>query len=151
MLTMSGENEAALQQIQQYEKLLTQQPIQEQALSMSTIQIYRSELAYLQKDWVTLSEMIVGLEAVPLNEDMDMAKVFYKSQLALAKGDSDSFLKYSLECLPYFEQSVQKLRLEQLYELLAIVSEENRKYKDAAIYYRKLLDLVRRKQDEKSA
>lgn len=151
MLTMSGKSEAALEQIQQYETLLANQPTHERTLSMSTIQIYRSELAYLQKDWVTLSELIEGLEDVPLNEDMEMAKVFYKSQLALANGDSDSFLKYTLTCLPYFEQSLQKLRLEQLYELLAIISEENRKYKDAAIYYRKLLDLVRRNQDEKSA
>jgi hypothetical protein len=46
-------------------------------------------------------------------------------------------------CLPYFEQIRQQDRLNILYESLAVVSEEQRRYKDAASYYRKLVYLLR--------
>lgn len=143
MFTMLGQHNKAMAQIESYELWLTDQPICIQKSTQSTLLIYRGELAYIEKNWMELGGVLQRLDEETLNEDQVMAKLFYNSQLALAQGDSESFLKYSLECLPYLEQSEQRLRLVQLYELLAIVSEENRKYKDAAIYYRKLLGLVR--------
>lgn len=146
MLTMMGQNEQAMGEIEDYEAWLANGATAIQQATRSTLLIYRGELAYIEKNWVELERILQRLNGKMLNLDQGMAKLFYHSQLALAQGDSDSFLKYSLECLPYFEQSGQRLRLEQIYELLAIVSEENRKYKDAAMYYRKLLGLVRTSQ-----
>lgn len=143
MLTMLGQNEQALAEIDDYEAWLASRSAVIQQAMKSTLLIYRGELAYIEKNWGELGAVLYRLNGETLNQDQAMAKLFYCSQFALSQGDSESFLKYSLECLPYFEQSEQRLRLEQLYELLAIVSEENRKYKDAAFYYRKLLGLVR--------
>lgn len=143
MLTMVGQHEQALAQIDDYEAWLAGRSAVIQQATRSTLFIYRGELAYIEKNWGELGKVLHKLNGEILNLDQAMAKLFYCSQFALSQGDSDSFLKYSLECLPYFEQSGQRLRLEQLYELLAIVSEENRKYKDAAFYYRKLLGVVR--------
>ncbi|MBP1904709.1 hypothetical protein J2Z32_001332 [Paenibacillus turicensis] len=143
MLTMLGQNEQALAEIDDYEAWLASRSAVIQQAMKSTLLIYRGELAYIEKNWGELGAVLHRLNGETFNLEQAMAKIFYCSQFALSQGDSDSFLKYSLECLPYFEQSGQRLRLEQLYELLAIVSEENRKYKDAAFYYRKLLGLVR--------
>lgn len=143
MLTMLGQNDQALAEIEDYEAWLANRSPAIQRATSSTLLIYRGELAYIEKNWGELGGVLHRLNGESLNLEQAMAKLFYCSQFALSQGDSESFLKYSLECLPYFEQSAQRLRLEQLYELLAIVSEENRKYKDAAIYYRKLLGLVR--------
>jgi hypothetical protein len=73
-----------------------------------------------------------------------MNAVFYQSQLALAHGEQDTFLTQAQACLPYFESVQQSLRLESLYEGLAVVSEDQRRYKEAAGYYRKLVYLLRR-------
>jgi hypothetical protein len=143
MLTMLGQNDQALAEIEDYEAWLASRSAVIQQATRTTLLIYRGELAYIEKNWGELGGVLHRLNGKTLNLDQAMAKIFYSSQFALSQGDSESFLKYSLECLPYFEQSAQKLRLEHLYELLAIVSEENRKYKDAAFYYRKLLGLVR--------
>lgn len=143
MLTMLGQNDQALAEIEDYEAWLANRSNAIQQATKSTLFIYRGELAYIEKNWGELGRVLHKLNGETLNLDQAMAKIFYCSQFALSQGDSESFLKYSLECLPYFEQAAQRSRLEQLYELLAIVSEENRKYKDAAFYYRKLLGLVR--------
>lgn len=73
-----------------------------------------------------------------------MNAIFYQSQLALAHGEQEAFLNHAQACLPYFESVQQSMRLEALYEGMAVVSEDQRKYKEAARYYRKLVYLPRK-------
>jgi tetratricopeptide (TPR) repeat protein len=143
MLTMTGESDKALDEIARFESILATEPVESQQLLEPVITIYRCEAAFTQKNWGLLSQGIERLRISHAGTDQRMALAFYESQLALALEDMEMFQSRALECLPYFEASQHALRLEQLYESLAVVSEEGRRYKESSMYYRKLVYLLR--------
>lgn len=145
MLTLAGELDQALEEIARFESMVDRESEEVREAMRPVIQVYRCEVAYLRKDWAGLLHGVEQLKQIPLTTDQEMAYIFYESQLALSQGDTDGFTKHALQCLPYFEETQQPVRLEQLYETLAMVSEDQRKYKESSSYYRKLVYLLRRK------
>ncbi|MCG7376293.1 XRE family transcriptional regulator [Paenibacillus sp. ACRSA] len=145
MLTMTGELDQAMGEIERFESLLQQEPEETQYGMKPLILIYRCEIALARKDWGMLALSVDQLLQCATTQDQQMSGIFYQSQLALAHGDQGVFMERALACLPYFESAQHALRLEHLYEGLAVVSEDQRKYKEAAVYYRKLVYLLRNK------
>ncbi|MGR6545319.1 XRE family transcriptional regulator [Paenibacillus tundrae] len=145
MLTMMGELDQAMGEIERFESLLQQEPEETQYGMKPLILIYRCEIALARKDWGMLALSVDQLLQCATTQDQQMSGIFYQSQLALAHGDQGVFMERALACLPYFESAQHALRLEHLYEGLAVVSEDQRKYKEAAVYYRKLVYLLRNK------
>lgn len=143
MLTMNRQLEQAEEEIARFRDIVNQQPVDTAARMEPALLIYECEVALTRKDWTRLLEKLTLLRTHACSEDQEMALLFYDSQMALAQGQIDSFNEYALACLPYFEQIRQKQRLEILYEALAATAEEQRRYKEAALYYRKLVYLLR--------
>jgi len=109
------------------------------------INVYRCEVALGRKDWGMLAQSVDQLLKCAVTQDQQMSGIFYQSHLALAHGNREAFMERALACLPYFESTQHVMRLEQLYEGLAVISEDQRRYKEAAMYYRKLVYLLRKK------
>ncbi|AWB43720.1 transcriptional regulator [Paenibacillus sp. CAA11] len=145
MLTLMGELDQALEEIARFESMVDREAEEVSEMLRPVTQLYRCEVAFMRKDWVELLQRVEQLKQDVLTTDQRMACTFYKSQLALSQGDTVSFTQHALECLPYFEDTQQAIRLEQLYETLAMVSEDQRKYKESSSYYRKLVYLLRKK------
>ncbi|SMF64837.1 hypothetical protein SAMN05661091_0109 [Paenibacillus uliginis N3/975] len=143
MLTLSGELKKAMDEIIRFEEMIHREPEEAQLQLRPVTLVYRCEAALVQRNWGLLSQEAEHLRGSCNNEDQHMSLAFYECQLSLAQGDKESFLKYALECLPYYESTAQALRLEVLYETLAAVSEEQRRYKESSLYYRKLVYLLR--------
>ncbi|MBP1991926.1 helix-turn-helix domain-containing protein [Paenibacillus eucommiae] len=143
MLTMTGEPDKALEEIVRFEAMIANEPEESRQLLEPVTTIYRCEAAFAQRNWGLLLQGIERLRICHTGTDQKMALDFYESQLALAQGDMETFQTRALECLPYFESTGHAMRLEQLYESLAVVSEEGRRYKESSIYYRKLVYLLR--------
>lgn len=144
MLTMSGELDQAQAEIERFENLLEAETKETQQAMKPLLLVYRCEVASARKSWGMLAQSVDQLLSCAVTEDQRMNAIFYQSQLALAHGEQDIFLTQAQACLPYFESVQQPLRLESLYEGLAVVSEDQRRYKEAASYYRKLVYLLRR-------
>nr|WP_154957970.1 XRE family transcriptional regulator [Paenibacillus xylanexedens] len=144
MLTMSGELDQAQAEIERFESLLQGETNETQQAMKPLLLVYRCEVASARKSWGMLAQSVDQLLSCAVTEDQRMNAVFYQSQLALAHGEQDTFITQALACLSYFESVQQPLRLESLYEGLAVVSEDQRRYKEAAGYYRKLVYLLRR-------
>lgn len=145
MLTMQGDHEKAEEEINRFEELLAREAAEVRQQFRPVLLIYRCELALAQKQWGLLTQYIQELKAIELTTDQEMSVAYYQCQLALAHGHHDEFMGYALSCLPYYESNQLTLRLESLYEALATVSEELRKYKESASYYKKLVYLLRSK------
>ncbi|GAA3401107.1 helix-turn-helix domain-containing protein [Paenibacillus hodogayensis] len=143
MLTMTGEIDRALDEIVRFEELIAREPEETRLLMEPVVVIYRCEAALAQNNGPLLAEGVERLRKCCFGEDQRMALSFYESRQALAQGDTETFWAQSMTCLPYFESTGHALRLEQLYESLAVVAEEGRRYKEAALYYRKLTYLLR--------
>lgn len=143
MLTMTGELDKALDEIVRFEAIIANEPEETREKLEPVTIIYRCEAAFAQKNWGLLSHGIERLRMSRTNKDQEMALAFYESQLALSQGDMERFQSLALECLPYFESNQHEMRLEQLYEALAVVCEEGRRYKESSMYYRKLVYLLR--------
>ncbi|PZT55763.1 XRE family transcriptional regulator [Paenibacillus silvae] len=144
MLTMSGELDQAQAEIERFENLLRAETEETQQAMKPLLWVYRCEVASARKSWGVLAQGVHQLLSCAATEDQRMNAVFYQSQLALAHGEQDVFLTHAQACLPYFESIQQSMRLESLYEGLAVVSEDQRRYKEAAAYYRKLVYLLRK-------
>ncbi|MBR2564094.1 MAG: XRE family transcriptional regulator [Paenibacillus sp.] len=144
MLTMSGELDQAQAEIARFESLLHAEPEETQQAMKPLLCVYRCEVASVRKSWGELAQNVDQLLSCAVTQDQQMNALFYQSQLALAHGEHDLFLSQAQTCLPYFESVQQSVRLESLYEGLAVVSEDQRRYKEAAAYYRKLVYLLRR-------
>jgi tetratricopeptide (TPR) repeat protein len=145
MLTMTGELDQAQSEIERFESLLQQEPEETQQAMKPLVSVYRCEVALARKNWGVLAQSIDQLLQCASTPDQQMSATFYQSQLALAHGDREVFMERALACLPYFESVQHVMRLEPLYEGMAVVSEDQRKYKEAAMYYRKLVYLLRKK------
>lgn len=145
MLILLGEHDKAEQEIARYEAMALREPEEVQAQFRPLIHVYRCELAASRKQWTLLESEIAMLDRSAHNTNQQMSLLFYRSRLSLAQGRYEPFMEQALACLPYYESIRQANRLEPLYEALAVVSEELRKYKDAAAYYRKLVQLLRSK------
>lgn len=145
MHTLLGEFEKAEQEISRFVELIQREPEEIREKLYPLIHIYRCELAFSQKQWALLPGLIGKLEESVQTTDQHMSLVFYQSQISLSQGQHEQFMKQALACLPYFESIQQNNRLESLYETLAVVSEEFRKYKESAAYYKKLVYLLRSK------
>lgn len=146
MLTLVGKLDQAKAEIERFELLVQQEPKETQLMFMPVIIIYYCEIACIEKKWGVLAHGIKQLKAYQsLTTDQAMALTFYESQLAFGQNDMDAFMTLALECLPYFEQTSHKMRLEQLYEELAVTCEDKRRYKEVALYYRKLVYLLKNK------
>ncbi|WP_237163369.1 XRE family transcriptional regulator [Paenibacillus sp. BIHB 4019] len=145
MLTLLGELDKASDEIARFEELAQQETDETKQLLEPLLLIYRCEVAFASKNWGLLSQGLRLLASYPLTEDQQMTAVFYESQLALSSDKKEAFMEAALSCLPYFEQTQQTMRLEPLYETLAIASEDSRRYKESALYYRKLVYLLRNK------
>lgn len=146
MLTLVNKLEQAKVEIERFEQLVQQEPEETQLKLMPVIIIYYCEIACLEKKWGLLAHGIKQLKTYSsLTIDQGMALLFYESQLAFGQNDMDGFMILALECLLYFEQISHKMRLEQLYEELAVACEEKRRYKEVALYYRKLVYLLKNK------
>lgn len=143
MLTMTGELDKALDEIARFEAMIANEPEETRKKLDPVTTIYRCEAAFAQKNWGLLLQGIERLRISGTNTDQEMALAFYESQLALSQGDMERFQNRALECLPYFESNQHSMRLEQLYEALAVVCEEGRRYKESSMYYRKLVYLLR--------
>lgn len=143
MLTMTGELDKALDEIARFEAMIANEPEETRKKLEPVTTIYRCEAAFAQKNWGLLLHGIERLRISRTNTDQEMALAFYESQLALSQGDMERFQNLALECLPYFESNQHEMRLEQLYEALAVVCEEGRRYKESSMYYRKLVYLLR--------
>ncbi|WP_188998839.1 helix-turn-helix domain-containing protein [Paenibacillus nasutitermitis] len=143
ILTMTGELEKASEEIGRFEAMVEREASEIRQLMLPVTLIYRCEVASARKDWAVLAQNVEQLEAASTTEDQHMALVYYLSQLALSRGDQPAFLGYAMECLPYFESASHMARLEQLYEALAIVSEDSRRYKESSYYYHKLVEVLR--------
>ncbi|WP_411343828.1 helix-turn-helix domain-containing protein [Paenibacillus sp. WLX1005] len=144
MLTRSGEWSQAEQEIDNFQSIVQMQPQEVQQQWEPTLLIYRCDIAWTRQSWGKLVELLEMLRACTLTADQQMSLCFYESQLSLSAGKNESFAEQALQCLPYFEQIRQQERLSVLYEGLATVAEEQRRYKDAALYYRKLVYVLRR-------
>lgn len=145
MLTMTGELDQAQAEIERFESLLQQETEEIQLAMRPLVCIYQCEVALARKDWGVLAQSVDQLLKCATTQDHHMSGTFYQSQLALAHGDREVFMERALACLPYFESAQHVVRLEPLYEGMAVVSEDQRKYKEAAMYYRKLVYLLRKK------
>lgn len=145
MLTMTGELDQAKDEIDRFEALLGREPEETRQAMAPLLWIYRCEVALAGKNWGMLAHSVDRLQKCASTQDQQMAATFYQSQLALAHGEREPFLAKALACLPYFESVQHALRLERLYEGVAVVNEELRRYKEAATYYRKLVYLLRKK------
>ncbi|OPG94467.1 transcriptional regulator [Chryseobacterium mucoviscidosis] len=145
MLTMTGELDQAQSEIERFESLLQQEPEETQQAMKPLVSVYRCEVALARKNWGLLAQSIDQLLQCASTSDQQMSATFYQSHLALAHGDREVFMERALTCLPYFESVQHVMRLEPLYEGMAVVSEDQRKYKEAAMYYRKLVYLLRKK------
>ncbi|MEC0225796.1 helix-turn-helix transcriptional regulator [Paenibacillus alba] len=143
MLTMTGEPDKALDEIVRFEAMIVNEPEETQQMFEPVTTIYRCEAAFSQRNWELLSEGVERLRTLDTSTDQEMALAFYESQLALNQGDIETFQSRALECLPYFESTWHAMRLEHLYETLAVVSEESRRYKESSFYYRKLVYLLK--------
>ncbi len=143
MLTRGGELEQAQQELDRFRQMIRMQPEETQQQWEPTLLVYHCEMALARKDWGALIPLLEKLRVCTLAIDQQMALLFYESQLSLSSGQHDSFVEQALQCLPYFEGIRQQDRLGVLYEGLATVAEEQRRYKDAALYYRKLVYLLR--------
>lgn len=143
MLTMSGELDQAQAEIERFENLLRAETEETQQAMKPLLWVYRCEVASARKSWGVLAQGVHQLLSCAVTEDQRMNAVYYQSQLALAHGEQDVFLTHAQACLPYFESIQQSMRLESLYEGLAVVSEDQRRYKEAAAYYRNLVYLLR--------
>ncbi|MGQ8872526.1 XRE family transcriptional regulator [Paenibacillus sp. TSA_86.1] len=146
MLTMSGELDQAQTEIERFAARLGAEPEETQQAMKPLLWVYRCEVASARKNWGMLAQSVDQLLGCAVTEDQRMNAVFYQSQLALAHGEQDTFLNHAQACLSYFESVQQSMRLESLYEGLAVVSEDQRRYKEAAAYYRKLVYLLRKSQ-----
>lgn len=144
METTAGKYDRALEDITRLQSMVEKEPEETRQLLWPTLTIYRCELALARKHWPTLSAEVEQLGQLSLSGDQHMTLLFYQSQLALSHGANEQFMELALTCLEYYEETQQELRLEQLYEALATICEEGRKYKEAAGYYRKLVYLLRR-------
>lgn len=145
MLTMTGELDKAQTEIERFETLLLQEPEETQQAMKPLICVYRCEVALGRKHWGMLAQSVDQLLKCAITEDQQMSGTFYQSHLALAHGNREAFMEQALACLPYFESTHHAVRLEPLYEGLAVVSEDQRRYKEAAMYYKKLVYLLRKK------
>ncbi|MFD0713027.1 helix-turn-helix domain-containing protein [Paenibacillus sp. GCM10027626] len=145
MQTLLGEYDKAGQEIDRFDEMIQREPEEIKQKFDPLIRIYRCELAVGQKQWAQLPGLIANLENSIQTTDQQMSLVFYQSQLSLAQGHHEQFMEQASACLPYYESIHQVNRLELLYESLAVVSEELRKYKEAAAYYKKLVYLLRSK------
>lgn len=143
MLTRSGELEQAEGELARFQSMIQMQPEEAQYSWEPIVLVYHCEIAQTRKDWGTLVSLLERLRACTLTADQQMALIFYESQLSLSSGQQESFVEQALQCLPYFEGIRQQDRLGLLYEGLATVAEEQRRYKDAALYYRKLVYVLR--------
>ncbi|ETT67111.1 XRE family transcriptional regulator [Paenibacillus sp. FSL H8-0457] len=145
MLTMQGEHEKAEEEIRRFAELLERESAEVREQFRPILLIYRCESAAAQKQWGLLTQYIQELKSLELTTDQEMSAFFYQCQLALAHGHHEEFMEYALKCLPYYESAQLTMRLESLYEALAAVSEESRKYKESTVYYKKLVYLLRNK------
>ena len=145
MLTLLGELDKASAEISRFEELAQQETDETKQLLLPLLLLYRCEVAFTSKNWGLLSQGLSLLASYSLTEDQQMTTVFYESQLALSSDKKEAFMEAALSCLPYFEQTQQTMRLEPLYETLAVASEDGRRYKESALYYRKLVYLLRNK------
>ncbi|WP_017814550.1 helix-turn-helix domain-containing protein [Paenibacillus shenyangensis] len=143
MLTMAGELVQAEQEVDRFGSMVDTQTVEVQQQMAPVLLVYRCEIELARQDWAALVQRLEQLRALTLTEDQQMAARFYSSQQALAHGQADLFIEEATACLPYFEQIRHQERLNILYEGLAVMSEEQRRYKDAAWYYRKLVYLLR--------
>ncbi|MEW4371812.1 helix-turn-helix domain-containing protein [Paenibacillus kandeliae] len=143
ILTRSGELSQAEQELVRFRSMVQMQPEDIQQQWEPMLLIYDCEIAWSRKEWSKLVNLLDRLRAYMLTTDQQMALLFYESQLSLSMGENESFVEQALQCLPYFEQMRQQDRLGVLYEGLATGAEEQRRYKDAALYYRKLVYLLR--------
>lgn len=145
MLTTLGDHDKAREEILRFEELLARESEEVRQQFRPIILIYQCELALSQKLWGLLTQHIQELEAIELTSDQRMSSAYYRCQLALAHGNHEDFMELALSCLPYYESIQLTLRLESLYEALATVSEDSRKYKESTTYYKKLVYLLRSK------
>lgn len=145
MLSRLGEYGKAFQEIDRFEELIQREPEEVRKKFRPLLDIYRCELALNQKHWVLLPQLIKQLESSAETTDQQMSLLFYQSQLSFAQGQLEPSVEQALACLPYYESIQQTNRLETLYESLAVTSEDARKYKESAAYYKKLVYLLRSK------
>ncbi|MBT2293640.1 helix-turn-helix transcriptional regulator [Paenibacillus albidus] len=143
MMTTSGDLDGAMSEIIRFEGLVDREAEETRLSLLPAMKVYRCEVASARKNWGLLAHEIALLESYRLTEDQENALFFYRSQLALAQGDSALFVEMAQHCLSYFEQIQHKGRLELLYEALAVIHEEGRRYKESTIFYRKLVHLLR--------
>lgn len=143
MLTMTEQLEQAEAEVIRFETIVDHQSEETKQNMLPVLLIYRCEIALATKDWASVINHIEQLNTLTLHQDQQMAVTFYESQIALSQGQSELFIEKALVCLPYFESIHQSTRLSILYEALAVVSEDQRRYKEAAQYYRKLVYLLR--------
>ncbi|WP_235439809.1 XRE family transcriptional regulator [Paenibacillus sp. DMB20] len=143
MLTLTGELGKAMEEIKRFEELIAREPEDTQRQFIPITRIYRCEAALVQENWSLLSQEIERLRESYITEDQQMSLAYYDCRLALAAGNKEAFLRYAQACLPYYEATGQTLRLETLYEELATVSEDQRRYKESSGYYRKLAYLLK--------
>lgn len=143
MLTLTGELAKAMEEINRFEELIVREPEDTQRQFRPVTRVYRCEAALVQENWSLLSQEIERLRESHITEDQQMSLAYYDCRFALAVGDKEAFLRHAQACLPYYEATGQTLRLETLYQALATVSEEQRKYKESSGYYRKLAYLLK--------
>ncbi|GGG13207.1 hypothetical protein GCM10010912_67060 [Paenibacillus albidus] len=143
MMTMNGDLDGAVSEISRFEDLVNREAEETKLSLLPAMKVYRCEVASVRKNWALLAQEISLLEGFRLTPDQAHALAFYRSQLALAQGEAALFMEMAQSCLPYFEQIQHKGRLEILYEALAVVHEDARRYKESTIFYRKLVHLLR--------
>ncbi|MGE8006221.1 XRE family transcriptional regulator [Lysinibacillus sp. NPDC093216] len=145
MQTLLGEYDKAALEIDRFKEMIRHEPEEIRQKFQPLLDIYRCELELNQKQWALLPQMIKELESSAETTDQQMSLQFYQSQLSFAQGQFERSMEHAMACLPYFESIQQTNRLETLYESLAVVSEDARKYKESAAYYKKLVYLLRSK------
>lgn len=143
ILTRSGDWAQAEQELGRFRSMVQMQPQDVQQQWEPMLLVYDCEIAWNRKNWSQLVNLLDQMRTCTLTTDQQMALFFYESQLSLSVGNNEAFVEQALQCLSYFEQMRQQDRLGMLYEGLATVAEEQRRYKDAALYYRKLVYLLR--------
>ncbi len=145
MQTLLGEYDKAVLEIDRFKEMIQREPEEIRQKFQPMLDIYRCELALNQKQWALLPQMVKELESSAETTDQQMSLLFYQSQLSIAQGQFELSMEQTLACLTYFESIQQTNRLETLYESLAVVYEDARKYKESAAYYKKLVYLLRSK------
>jgi transcriptional regulator with XRE-family HTH domain len=107
--------------------------------------LYHCELALQMKDWKLLKEYLGLLKEFKLSEEQDMAVSFDQAHVLwyLEKDDTAENLLQNM--LPFFERENRIDQLVSIYELLAEITEQKKKYKQANEYRKKIIELLKMK------